>query len=137
MQLNQQNSLWSAPSLLSEPVGLPAAWNAGVTRLWWRALECGQHRLASHMDVFGWCRVPLGEWPIPLHITESDADLLLIEDERPSAFADQAAKLAPVKDPEAELVEKRCYELLIATTERNASREEQIQDNYVEKVGQA
>ncbi|MEU1906611.1 restriction endonuclease-related protein [Streptomyces hygroscopicus] len=131
MQLNQQNSLWSTPSPLTDSVGLPAAWNVGVTRLWWRALERGQRELVGHMEAFGWCRTPLGEWPIELDIRESDADLMLIENGRPSAFADQAARLAPAKDPEAELIENRCYEFLILTAERNAAGEKEVQDNYV------
>ncbi|QZY15141.1 hypothetical protein [Streptomyces decoyicus] len=131
IQLTQQGALWSTPSPVSDPLGLPAAWNAGVTRLWWRALERGQSELISHLDVFRWCRLPLGEWPLPLQITTSDVDLLLVEDGRPSAFADQAARLVLAKDPEAELVENRCYELLITTAERNASREEEVQQNYV------
>lgn len=135
IQLDQQGALWSTPSPSVETVGLPPAWNAGVNRLWWRALESGATQLPTHMDVFSWCTRPLGQWPLALGITDSDRGLLLVEDGRPSAFADEAARLAMAKDAEAELVENRSFELLMSTADRNADREEKVQENYVELRG--
>ncbi|MEU7581997.1 hypothetical protein AB0B50_30915 [Streptomyces sp. NPDC041068] len=135
IQMEQHGALWSTPSLGAKSVGLPPAWNAGVNRLWWRALESGLAQLPTHMDVFAWCTRPLGQWPLALGISESDRGLLLVEDSRPSAFADEAARLAMAKDPEAELVENRSFELLMSTADRNADHEAQVQENYVELRG--
>lgn len=135
IQMDQHGALWSAPLPGLQTVGLPSAWNAGVNRLWWRSLERGMARLPTHMDVFAWCTRPLGQWPLALGITESDKGLMLVEDGRPSAFADEAARLATAKDPEAELVENRSFELLMSTADRNADREAQVQENYVELRG--
>ncbi|WP_143076758.1 hypothetical protein [Streptomyces sp. MUSC 14] len=135
IQLDQLAAMWSTPSPSTKTVGLPPAWNAGVNRLWWRALEGGTAQLPTHMDVFGWCSRPLGQWPLALGITDSDRGLLLVEDGRPSAFADEAARFAMAKDPEAELVENHSFELLMSTADRNADREAQVQENYVELRG--
>lgn len=135
IQTDQLGAMWSTPSLGTQSVGLPVAWNAGVKRLWWRALESGMAQPITHMEVFAWCTRPLGQWPLALDITESDRDLLLVDDGRPSAFADEAARLAMSKDPEAELVENRSFDLLMTTADRNANCEEQVQKNYVELRG--
>jgi hypothetical protein len=132
IQMDQYRALWSNPSPGTQAVGLPSAWNAGVNRLWWRAMESGMTQLPTHMDVFSWCTRPLGQWPLALEITESDRWLILVENGRPSAFADEAARLAMAKDPAAELVENRSFELLMSTADRNADRESQVQENYVE-----
>ncbi|MFF1913541.1 hypothetical protein ACFVYE_18325 [Streptomyces sp. NPDC058239] len=108
IQANQQKALWSSAQPSGDPTGFPSAWKAGVTRLLWRALEDGCREVGSHADVFRLCRVPLGQWPLSLCIAQSDSELLLIENGRPSAFAEQAARLLLSKDPEAELVENRC-----------------------------
>ncbi|MFG2836395.1 hypothetical protein ACGFYE_15535 [Streptomyces zaomyceticus] len=131
IQMDQYGALWSTPLLGVGSVGLPSAWNKGVNRLWWRALESGMAQLPTHMDVFAWCTRPLGQWPLVLGISESDRGLLLVEDGRPSAFADEAARLAMAKDPEAELVENRSFELLMSTADRNAGDEAKVQENYV------
>ncbi|MEW2434175.1 hypothetical protein AB0952_08330 [Streptomyces caniferus] len=135
IQIDQHGAMWSTPSPGAETVGLPSAWNVGVSRLWWRALECGMRPLPTHMDVFAWCAQPLGRWPVALGITESDRGLLLVEEGRPSAFADEVARLALAKDPAAELVENRSFDLLMSTADRNADREADVQKNYVDLRG--
>ncbi|MFE3901251.1 hypothetical protein ACFXPY_13045 [Streptomyces sp. NPDC059153] len=135
IQANQQKALWSSAQPSGDPTGFPPAWKAGVTRLLWRALEDGCREVTSHADVFRWCRVPLGQWPLALWVAQSDSDLLLIENGQPSAFAEQAARLLLSKDPEAELVENRCYELMIAVADRNGETEQEVQDNYVQLRG--
>lgn len=132
IQSRQHDAQWSTPDGLPPAAGFPPAWKAGMNRLWWRALESGQRCLTSHIDVLTWCRLPLGEWPIDLDVTASDADLRLLEDGRPSAFADQAARLVLSKDPEAELVENRCFELLLTVADRNATDEAAVQSAYVD-----
>ncbi|MFI1869415.1 pPIWI_RE_Y domain-containing protein [Streptomyces jumonjinensis] len=112
--------------------GLPSAWVAGVRRLCWRVLEQGRPPLPSHQDVFRWCRLPLDEWPLELLVSEADEEPALVENGRLSAFADQSASLLLAKDPEAELVENRCFELLLATADGNAASEEDVQRNYVD-----
>ncbi|MGJ5982058.1 hypothetical protein ACSCB3_33685 [Streptomyces scabiei] len=135
IQANQQKALWSSAQPSVDPTGFPPAWKAGVTRLLWRALEDGCREVTSHADVFRWCRVPLGQWPLALCVAQSDSELLLIENGRPSAFAEQAARLLLSKDPEAELVENRCYELMIAVADRNGETEQEVQNNYVQLRG--
>ncbi|MFA7763709.1 hypothetical protein [Streptomyces sp. NRRL S-448] len=135
IQVNQQKTLWSSPQPSADPTGFPSAWTAGVRRLLWRALEDGCRELTSHADVFRWCRVPLKDWPLALRVAQSDFELLLIENGRPSAFTEQAAQLLLSKDPEAELVENRCYELLITVADRNGQTEREVQDNYVRLRG--
>lgn len=135
IQANQQKALWSSAQPSADPTGLPRAWVAGVTRLLWRGLEEGCRELSSHSDVFRWCHLPLSQWPLVLRVAESDSALLLVENGRPSAFAEQAARLLLSKDPEAELVENRCYELMITTADRNGQTEHEVQDNYVRLRG--
>ncbi|MFI1649797.1 hypothetical protein ACH4XT_23025 [Streptomyces avidinii] len=135
IQVNQQKALWSSPQPSADPMGFPSAWTAGVRRLLWRALEDGCRELTSHADVFRWCRVPLKGWPLALRVAQSDFELLLIENGRPSAFTEQAARLLLSKDPEAELVENRCYELMITVADRNGQTEHEVQDNYVRLRG--
>ncbi|MCC0094712.1 hypothetical protein K7B10_07920 [Streptomyces flavotricini] len=135
IQANQQKALWSSAQPSADPTGLPPAWTAGVTRLLWRTLEDGCREVASHSDVFRWCRTPLGQWPLALRVAESDSELLMIENGRPSAFAEQASRLLLSKDPEAELVENRCYELMISVADRNGQTEREVQDNYVRLRG--
>ncbi|MFB1044220.1 restriction endonuclease-related protein [Streptomyces chrestomyceticus] len=135
IQANQQKALWSTAQPSGDPTGFPPAWKAGVTRLLWRALEAGCHELVSYADAFRWCCMPLGKWPLALSVAPSDSELRLIENGRPSAFTEQAARLLLSKDPEAELIENRCYELMIASADRNGETEQAVQDNYVQLRG--
>lgn len=135
IQSRQSDAQWNAPDGRSSATGFPPAWKAGMNRLWWRALESGQRCVASHMDVLQWCRLPLEEWPIALDVRASDAELRLLEDGRPTAFADQAARLMLSRDPEAELVENRCFELLLTVADRNSRDEAAVQRAYVDLRG--
>ncbi|WP_280721686.1 hypothetical protein [Kitasatospora sp. MAA4] len=128
IRINQQRALWSTPESAGTAVGLPAAWNAGVTRLLWRLLESGHRTMPSHAEVLRWCQLPLAQWPVQLHLAPSDGGLLLIEDGQPSAFTDEAARIVLSKDPEAELVEQGAFELLMTVADRNTGNP---QDTYV------
>ncbi|MER6560690.1 hypothetical protein ABT300_23750 [Streptomyces sp. NPDC001027] len=110
---------------------LPQAWRTGVTRLWWRALEQGSNPPVSDMEVFAWCRLPLGCWPVRLDVSDSDAESLLIDGEELSAFADEAARLAPRSDVEAELTENRAFAKLQVAAELHGRTEEEVQQAYV------
>jgi hypothetical protein len=110
---------------------LPQAWRTGVTRLWWRALERGITLPVSDMEVFAWCRLPLGRWPVQLDVSESDAESLLIDGEELSAFADEAARLAPTADAEAELTENQTFAKLQVTAEMHGRTEAEVQQAYV------
>ncbi|MFD5784587.1 hypothetical protein [Streptomyces sp. NPDC126933] len=110
---------------------LPLAWRSGMTRLWWRALEQGIDPPVSDMVVFAWCRRPLGHWPVQLDVSGSDAESLLIDGEELSAFADEAARLAPKSDAEAELTENRAFAKLQIAAEMHGRTEEEVQQAYV------
>ena len=110
---------------------LPLAWRTGVTRLSWRALEQGGRPPVSDMEVFSWCRLPLAQWPVRLDVSDSDAEGLLIADEELSAFADEAARLAPKSDAEAELAENQAFAKLQITAEVHGRSEEEVQQAYI------
>ncbi len=110
---------------------LPQAWRIGVTRLWWRALEQGSNPPVSDMEVFAWCRRPLGCWPVRLSVSDSDAGSLLIDGEELSAFADEAARLAPRSDAEAELAENQTFAKLQAAAEMHGRTDKEVQQAYV------
>lgn len=111
---------------------LPQAWRTGMTRLWWRALEQGATPPVSDMDVFAWCRLPLRRWPVRLDVSESDGESVLIDGEELSAFADEAARLAPKSDAEAELTENRAFAKLQVAAEMHGRSEAEVQQAYVD-----
>ncbi len=110
---------------------LPQAWRTGVTRLSWRALEQSNRPPMSDMEVFSWCRLPLVSWPVRLDVSHSDADILLIDGQELSAFADEAARLAPKVDVEGELTENQTFAKLQAAAEMHGRTEQEIQRAYV------
>ncbi|MFE9558850.1 hypothetical protein ACFYOD_36010 [Streptomyces sp. NPDC006703] len=110
---------------------LPQAWRSAVARLWWIGHHQGVDWDPSDDDVFGLCRLPMGEWPLRLDLSEADLNHTLLDGDDLSEFAEQAAHLARVEDAEAELVENQVFDLLMATAQANGRTEEEIQRAYV------
>ncbi len=108
---------------------LSAAWQWGMTRLWWRCFLSGVQPPASDLEVFQWCRRPLAEWPVQLRVGEGDRWTALIEEDSPSDFAEQAVRVR-TGDVEAHLVEERVFRELMLTAQANATAERSAQSLY-------
>ncbi|MFD4621493.1 hypothetical protein [Streptomyces sp. NPDC058475] len=109
---------------------LPRAWRDARGRLWWKAQELGLEGPGNDLELFDWCRRPLGSWPVPLSLTEGDLEAVLLEGDSLSEFAEQAADLVQHADVEAELVQNQVFAALMLCARMNGGDDEAIQRVY-------
>ncbi|MFD8631749.1 hypothetical protein [Streptomyces sp. NPDC059533] len=134
IRLDRQHALEGHAPGASDPSAglLPRAWRTAFTRLWW----VGHHQSVSwpqdDLDVLSACRLPIGEWPVRLDLSDADLDQPLLEGDELSEFSEQASALATKADVEAELVENQIFAQLLATAQANGRTEEEVQQAYVE-----
>jgi hypothetical protein len=102
-----------------EDPGLPESWQGAVTRLWWRFRWAGLEPPRNDYEVLELCRVPLGEWPLPMKLSAVDAEVHLLEQDEVSEFAEEAVRGA-WGDPEAHIAEQRVHKALLLVAEANA-----------------
>ncbi|MET9664977.1 hypothetical protein ABZY19_06350 [Streptomyces sp. NPDC006475] len=109
---------------------LPRAWRDARGRLWWKAQTLGLDGPGNDLELFGWCRRPLGSWPVPLSLTEGDLEAVLLEGDSLSEFAEQAADLVQHADVEAELVQNQVFAALMLCARMNGGDDEAVQRVY-------
>ncbi|QOV42972.1 restriction endonuclease-related protein [Streptomyces chromofuscus] len=109
---------------------LPRAWRDARGRLWWKAQTLGLEGPANDLELFNWCRRPLGSWPVPLSLTEGDLEAVLLEGDSLSEFAEQAADLVQHADVEAELVQNQVFAALMLCARMNGGNDEVVQRVY-------
>lgn len=109
---------------------LPRAWRDARGRLWWKAQALGLEGPGNDLQLFEWCRRPLGSWPVPLSLTEGDLEAVLLEGDSLSEFAEQAADLVQHADVEAELVQNQVFTSLVLCARMNGGDDEAVQRAY-------
>lgn len=109
---------------------LPAAMSTAVTRLWWRALEQGAAWPRSEYDVLMWCRRPLRTWPVRLDVSDQDAEVVLLDGDDLSEFAEHATRLASHADVESEVVQNKSFRSLMLVAQIHGTTEIEVQANY-------
>ncbi|MFD8562956.1 hypothetical protein ACFV1N_37260 [Streptosporangium canum] len=109
---------------------LPRAWRDARGRLWWKAQALGLDWPGNDLELFDWCRRPLGSWPVPLSLTGGDLEAVLLEGDELSEFAEQAADLVRHADVEAELVQNQTFAALMLCARMNSDDEEAVQRIY-------
>ncbi|MGW4891004.1 restriction endonuclease-related protein [Kitasatospora sp. NPDC004240] len=114
----------------SQQGALPRAWRDARGRLWWKARSLGLEWPAHDLELFEWCRRPLGSWPLALELTGADLEAVLLEGDELSEFAEQAADLAHHADVEAELVQNQSFAALLLCARLNGANEEATQKAY-------
>ncbi|GAA3496708.1 hypothetical protein GCM10019016_038090 [Streptomyces prasinosporus] len=109
---------------------LPRAWRDARGRLWWKAQALGLDGPGNDLELFDWCRRPLGLWPVPLSLTEVDLEAVLLEGDSLSEFAEQAADLVQHADVEAELVQNQVFAALMLCARMNGGDDGAVQQVY-------
>ncbi|MCX4776751.1 hypothetical protein [Streptomyces sp. NBC_01264] len=113
---------------------LPRAWRDARGRLWWKAQAqaqaLGSEWPGDDLELFDWCRRPLGSWPVRLSLADGDLDAVLLEGDELSEFAEQAADLVRHADVEAELVQNETFAALMSCARMNGADEQAVQRNY-------
>ncbi|MCD2468606.1 hypothetical protein MBT42_34285 [Streptomyces sp. MBT42] len=109
---------------------LPRAWRDARGRLWWKAQALGSDWPGNDLELFEWCRRPLGSWPVPLSLADSDLEAILLDGDELSEFAEQAADLVRHTDVEAELVQNQTFAALMSCSRMNGDGEEAVQRIY-------
>ncbi|WP_344385919.1 hypothetical protein [Streptomyces thermolineatus] len=109
---------------------LPRAWRDARARLWWMAQDLGRDWPGNDLDLFNWCRRPLGSWPVALSLADGDLDAVLLEGDELSEFAEQAAHLVRHADVEAELVQNQIFTALMLCARTNGGDDEAVQQIY-------
>lgn len=72
----------------------------------------------------------MSTWPIPLSLTDTDLESVLLEGDDLSEFAEQAAHLTRYADVEAELLQNQAFAALMLCARMNGSEELAVQRNY-------
>ncbi|MFE2361084.1 restriction endonuclease-related protein [Streptomyces virginiae] len=124
----QANSGQMRSAELSGP--LPRAWRDARGRLWWKAQALGSEWPGDDLELFDWCRRPLGSWPVRLSLADGDLEAVLLEGDELSEFAEQAADLVRHADVEAELVQNQTFAALMSCARMNGADEEAVQRIY-------
>ncbi|MFI1369947.1 restriction endonuclease-related protein [Streptomyces griseochromogenes] len=134
IRLDRQHALEGHAPVASDPSAglLPRAWRTAFTRLWWVGHHQSVNWPQDDLDVLSACRLPIGEWPVRLDLSDADLDQPLLEGDELSEFSEQASALATKADVEAELVENQIFAQLLATAQANGRTEEDVQQAYVE-----
>ncbi|RZU45762.1 hypothetical protein EV284_0410 [Streptomyces sp. BK022] len=109
---------------------MPRAWRDARGRLWWKAQSLGLDGPGNDLELFDWCRHPLGSWPVPLSLTEGDLEAVLLEGDALSEFAEQAADLIQHADVEAELVQNQVFAALMLCARMNGKDDDAVQRVY-------
>lgn len=109
---------------------LPRAWRDARGRLWWKAQVLGSDWPGNDLELFEWCRRPLGSWPVPLSLADGDLEAVLLDQDELSEFAEQAADLVRHADVEAELVQNQTFAALMSCARMNGDDEEAVQRIY-------
>ncbi|MEU1193809.1 hypothetical protein [Streptomyces sp. NPDC005859] len=109
---------------------LPRAWRDARGRLWWKAQSLGLEGPGNDLELFDWCRRPLGSWPVLLSLTEGDLEAVLLEGDALSEFAEQAADLIQHADVEAELVQNQVFAALMLCARMNGKDDDAVQRVY-------
>ncbi|WP_327397387.1 pPIWI_RE_Y domain-containing protein [Streptomyces phaeochromogenes] len=109
---------------------LPRAWRDARGRLRWKAQSMDLDGPGNDLELFEWCRRPLGSWPVPLSLTEGDLEAVLLEGDALSEFAEQAADLVQHADVEAELVQNQVFAALMLCARMNGGDDDAVQRAY-------
>ncbi|MGW8718989.1 restriction endonuclease-related protein [Streptomyces althioticus] len=109
---------------------LPRAWRDARGRLWWKAQTLSLEGPGNDLELFDWCRRPLGSWPVPLSLSEADLEAVLLEGDSLSEFAEQAADLVQHADVEAELVQNQVFAALMLCARMNGGDDDAVQRVY-------
>ncbi|MEV5331332.1 hypothetical protein [Streptomyces werraensis] len=109
---------------------LPRAWRDARGRLWWKAQALRLDGPGNDLELFDWCRRPLGSWPVPLSLAGVDLEAVLLEGDSLSEFAEQAADLVQHADVEAELVQNQVFAALMLCARMNGGDDGAVQQVY-------